>query len=146
MKKALFFVSLLVTFFFGACQSSTDSENEQVDIMKKWDEEVMAIHDEIMPLTMKLKPLEEQLNALKIVTTDATVQQDIEKLKADLNLAYTSMYDWMRASGKLQLELETMEEKEALRIIQLEKTKIEGVKEITNNIYSRTAIFLEGKK
>lgn len=87
------FIFLIVLSF--SCGPSPSEKNQQLR------DEVIAVHDEVMPLMGKLKSLEKEA-ATAAEELEASGSEDttkIEELKAlafDLNQAYEGMFVWMR--------------------------------------------------
>ncbi|MBC6997675.1 hypothetical protein [Cytophaga sp. FL35] len=87
MKKVLFL--LIVPFLFlSACKE----EKEQTQM-----QEVMAIHDEVMPKMSKLGTLVGELNSKENDSTELGLKY--REARKDLQAAHKSMMDWMQNFG-----------------------------------------------
>ena len=93
------YVSLLLFVFLIACGNSKQNE------IDKLVDEVMVVHDEVMPVTDKLYTM--RLKLQDQVKADST-QDHTETLAiiADLEKGEEAMFDWMR-NFNLQYEGET---------------------------------------
>lgn len=95
MNKLAQFLFLSLLIFAFSCGPSPQEENQKLR------DEVIAVHDEVMPLMGKLKSLEKEAT-IAIESLEAQETPDssqIESLKAlayDLNQAYDGMFVWMR--------------------------------------------------
>lgn len=90
MKHTTFILMILLIISVSCKQDK--NENTKTTQM----EEVMAVHDEVMPKMGKINTLIQELNA-KIDTTEATVQY--AEAKKDLEAAHKFMMDWMKDFG-----------------------------------------------
>ncbi len=91
--KPKFFILVFSSLIFlvSACKEQQKSSAETSQM-----EEVMAIHDEVMPKMGKLGKLVGELKS-KVDTT--AVGKDYEAAMKDLQDAHTAMMDWMRNFG-----------------------------------------------
>ena len=92
MKKILFVFTVIFTILVISCKEEGKKENAEPTQMQ----EVMAIHDEVMPKMGKINTLIQELNA-KIDTTEAGTQY--VEAKKDLEAAHKFMMDWMKGFG-----------------------------------------------
>ena len=113
-------IPFLLTF---SCQSKTNDNLALKD-------EVIAIHDEVMPKMGTLKAHEKRLvrEAEDLKSLDSIqFQQEIQKRKllaGELDQAYEDMFVWMR---QFRPNLEEMEEEEARTYLLEQKAKVEKV-------------------
>lgn len=98
MPARSYFSSFLIVSILAmltACNSDKKAQQEMFD-------EVMSIHDEVMPKMGSLKSLAKQLNAkadslaLDSLTDNGTQIDEMKKLARDLKEANESMMEWMR--------------------------------------------------
>lgn len=94
MKQTLLFL-IFATLLVNACGPKGPSENEKLR------EEVLAVHDEVMPKMGKLKSLErkalEKAEALQNgEQVDSAKVEEYKALAYDLNHAHEAMFEWMR--------------------------------------------------
>ena len=148
-KRVLFIAGLMgIGFFLGGCQSD--------DAVKESENEVFAIHDEVMPKIDKIMKLQKQLkrriSSLDSLTaagsTAATLRIDEDKeqakrLSQNLETGYNLMMDWMNHyNGDTLPKLST---EEALKYLAAQKDQITDVKTKVNTSIEQTTQFL-GKK
>ncbi|WP_425635799.1 hypothetical protein ACPUEN_10285 [Algoriphagus yeomjeoni] len=95
MKRTILFLIFSSFLLVKACGPKSPSENE---ILR---EEVIAVHDEVMPKMGNLKSLErralEKVGELeKGSPQDSAKIQEYKALAYDLNHAHEAMFKWMR--------------------------------------------------
>ncbi|GAB3786129.1 hypothetical protein GCM10028818_49000 [Spirosoma horti] len=151
MHKRLFLLTSLLTFsvFLGACHSDDDT-------VKETENEVFAIHDEVMPKIDDIMKLRKQLKN-RIASLDslkasgsaaATLRTDEEKEQAsrlhrNLDVADSLMMDWMgHYNGDTLAKLSS---DDALRYLNGQKDQISDVKTKVNTSIEQARQFL-GKK
>lgn len=115
----------------AAINKEVSSQSEQENILYK---EVMAIHDEVMPLMGDLMAMNK-----KIKSQDSTSQEATE-LSIYLEEANESMMNWMR---KFNPNIENMTHEETMNYLEEEKKKIMEVREKMLSGYDKAAAFLE---
>ncbi|MEM1327573.1 MAG: hypothetical protein AAGI23_16550 [Bacteroidota bacterium] len=135
----LFFTAISLMAF--ACDTSTnnatDTSDEAATVMtkspveQKWDE-MMVIHDEIMPVTSKLVKQQKQL-------TDVPNAEPTIQMLAD---AEEAMWDWMNNLKQKGAVLE-MEEAAAMEYLDQELATIENVRDQMTNSMAAAADLLE---
>ncbi len=136
---------LFILFAFVACNQGRERAEETED-------EVMAIHDEVMPKMQDILNLKKQLSA-KLLELDSLQQEGVssntlaeQKMKAlelsrDLTLADSLMMDWMyQYRGDSAKALPTGD---ALLYFRLEKDKISDVQKRTNQSLEAAREFLK---
>ena len=95
MRFTPFYLIFILFIFFQSCG------NKQVEENKAHREQVIAIHDEVMPKMGQLKSMEKAAlqKAEELQNSDSPDQAKIEALKnlaTQLNQAYEGMFVWMR--------------------------------------------------
>ncbi|WP_297335456.1 hypothetical protein [Algoriphagus sp.] len=95
MKGITPLLILLTLGFLVACKPSLEETNAQLR------EEVIAVHDEVMPLMGKLKSFEKQAKDKieemeQSALANSTQLEELKALSYDLNQAYEGMFVWMR--------------------------------------------------
>lgn len=95
MKFIPFYLIFTLLIFVQACG------NKQVEENKTQREQVIAVHDEVMPKMGQLKTLEKAAlqKAEELQNSETPDQAKIDELKnlaSQLNLAYEGMFVWMR--------------------------------------------------
>jgi hypothetical protein len=147
MKKQQIFFGILVlsSFLLTNCKSTTNEEEQENEVTQGW-EKVMAVHDEIMPITMKFPPMKEELIA---IADTAKTPELVEKIKGqitDIDNAYNAMYDWMEDATPIGQALEKMETKDGLKRLVDEEARINQVKIETNQTFEKATKLLEELK
>ncbi len=109
MKSTIQYLILTLFLLINACGPKGTSENEKLR------EDVIAVHDEVMPKMGKLQSLQRQ--ALEKATelelenpVDSVKVMEYKALAYDLNHAYDQMFEWMHQyeptdGDKSQVEL-----------------------------------------
>lgn len=136
---------LFISFAFVAC-------NQGRERVEETEEEVMTIHDEVMPKMQDVMNLKKQLSA-KLLELDSLQQEGVssntlaeQKMKAlelsrDLTLADSLMMDWMyQYRGD---SAKALPAGDALLYFRLEKDKISDVQKRTNQSLEAAREFLK---
>jgi len=94
MKRSIPFLILTIIVFLNSCGPNLKEEN------RKLREEVVGVHDEVMPMMGKIKSLEKKaLDQVKELESEESIDTlKVQTLKAvayDLDQAYEAMFDWM---------------------------------------------------
>lgn len=125
MKIRSIFLSFCLFSLLLACES----ENTQLK------EEVIAIHDEVMPHMEKLKSLQKQFTekAEQLAVEDSAAQQDqildLRNTSDELGEAYDGMFGWMR---QFEPERDERTEEEFNAYLKEQKVLVEKVKQDIN--------------
>ncbi len=132
MKKILFFL-IIGSLVFSACQSSEQQPSQeelQAQQEQMWDE-VMAVHDEVMPKMSEIKKLERELSAYigEESSLDAEMQEKVGQTVQELSAAAEGMMSWMSNIKQLEPMREEMDHKSIMNYLKEEKTRVEKVKE-----------------
>ncbi len=95
MKSPILYLIFTILLITSGCKPDLESENVKLR------EDVIAVHDEVMPLMSRLKSFENQAEKeiLEISEADEIDSVRIETLKSlsyDLEQAYEGMFVWMR--------------------------------------------------
>jgi len=95
MNRIISALILSAVFMLNSCGPNLEEEN------KKMREELLAVHDEVMPQMGKLKSFEKKANQkLEELNTqvpvDSTEVEKFKNLAVRLNSAYEGMFVWMR--------------------------------------------------
>lgn len=115
----------------AAINKEVSSQSEKENILYK---EVMAIHDEVMPLMGDLMAMNK-----RIKSKDSTSQEATE-LSVYLEEANESMMNWMR---KFNPNIENMTHEETMNYLEEEKKKILQVREKMLSGHDKASTFLE---
>ncbi len=132
MKKILFFF-LIGSLAFSACQSGEQQPSEeelQTQQEQMWNE-VMAVHDEVMPQMSEIKRLQNELKAYigEDSSLDAEVQEKVGQAVQELSAAGEGMMSWMSNIRQLEPLREEMDHEGIMNYLKEEKTKVDKVKE-----------------
>lgn len=134
----ILFIAVLSVLVFANCQTTknekTDSIVEENPAVKEGWDTIMAVHDEIMPISMKLPPMWEALDSLASTVDEATATEIIETV-ITLKKVHKDMYDWMGDANLIRVKLEKAKEEALSAIIAEETDRITQIKEETNTIY-----------
>ncbi|MBB6001729.1 hypothetical protein [Arcicella rosea] len=129
MKKILLSVLMLSVVF--SCSKSEDKQ-------KKMIEEVMAVHDEVMPKMDEIMTLKGQLDSISKVSSDSSKAKE---LYVALDSADVQMMEWMEKYNPDQVKGKS--EEEVVKYYEVEKNKIIKVKELTNASIEEAKAFLK---
>ena len=127
--KSVILLFLIVLLMFASCENAKDRLYEQV----------MAVHDEIMPKMGAIMKYKKQLNK-KIDTlieegNDANADKiaELTQAIADLDNSHEEMMNWMR---EFDNDFEGMVNEEVMEYLNNQKKKIENVGKVTNSALS----------
>lgn len=137
-KVLAFFLSLGL---FAACAETASPEQQN------WDE-VMAIHDEVMP---KISDINKTVKAFKDIRENDTelftrYREQILINLQNLESAEEGMFTWMNELKRLPDLKAEMSQDEVLQYLEGEKTKVSKVKEDMLSSLSRSQELLETMK
>lgn len=128
----LVFLKFYLFLFLSACQVSHEHSQKEDKLSKENQaiyDEVMKIHDEVMP---KQSIIAKYRDTLDLELKDEKIQKDTALLKKyqqvrqDLNYAYQAMNIWMQ---EFDVEYEGKSEAEVKAYLEKEKEKISKVSE-----------------
>jgi hypothetical protein len=137
MKKIIL---LAIVVSFLGCNKQSD---KNLDLIQN---EVMAIHDEVMPKMGDILNLKEKLNK-QLTNTDSTkaeyviIKSKIDSLKSQLVDADNQMMDWMNEYNVDTLM--AINEEEGMKYLQAEKQKLTLIKAKTNQSIEAAKLFLK---
>lgn len=99
-------------------------------------DQVMDIHDEIMPRVEDIYQLKKQIQDKIAATTDMTAdkKQELEQVIAELDSADRSMMDWMHTFRPLA---DSVDQEKARAYLESEMEKIKKVKELMTETIER---------
>lgn len=137
--KHILFTLLALFFILNACKDGGDKTKEPTQM-----EQVMIVHDEVMPKMGKLSKLVAELKA-KVDTTETGMQY--EAAMKDLQDANKSMMDWMRGFGD-RFDSDEILNGKALTVqkqewLNEEEEKVNALKEQINSSIERAEVLLE---
>ncbi len=89
-------------------------------------DEVMAIHDEVMPKMSRMNELQQKMSNMASSTSDKALKDKYLDFATKLEKADNKMMDWM---AEFPEDITKFSEEEANKILVSEKTKVLGMKE-----------------
>lgn len=147
MKKIIYLLAATAMF---ACNSSQQESQSQLNPEESRQDslfnEVMAIHDEVMPEMGRIFRLQKELKQVmdSLETQEVSPAIPIDSLKnisVDLKEADDAMMNWMRSND---FKFEGMEQAEIIRELESEKENIIVVREkMLNSIADAEAVLQE---
>ena len=132
MKQQIYLLSLILLFCLNSCGDGQQNQNEGEVSQEELYDEVMAVHDEVMPRMGDLMNYQSQLKG-KIDSLPEGQAEETESLQSvvdELEEAHDAMMGWMRNFNR---DYEGMTEEEVMEYLRQEKEKIEEVKEKMNS-------------
>ena len=138
MKKIIPLSFLVISLAFVSCKQEKKKAESSTQM-----EQVMAIHDEVMPKMGKLGKLVGELKS-KVDTTESG--QNYEAAMKDLQAANRSMMDWMRDFG-LRFDSDEILEGKALteekqQWLNEEEVKVKALREQINSSIEKAEALL----
>jgi uncharacterized coiled-coil DUF342 family protein len=126
MKKTALIIILGITFLFTACDSAKKQAGEKLktELKAKADklkEEAFKLHDDVMPISMDLENLREQV--MKKAGTDSKLKAEALEISKELDQAYKDMETWMPKLGSAADLEDTV-----AKVLALTEAKVEGLK------------------
>jgi hypothetical protein len=119
-----FSIAIAIAVLALACEDPVTLENQ------KWDE-VMALHDEVMPQMSEINRLSRSLREYKESqeAVDPQAEQRIDAAIQELGAAEESMWEWMNNLKQLDGLREKMSHDEIMNYLNEEKATIEQVRD-----------------
>ncbi len=131
--------------FSVACQNNTKQEEvgqekdaEQLSPREVLYNEVMQVHDEVMPRMSDIMSLSKRLKA--VAATEGTDAEKASELRTNLEVAGESMMNWMR---NFNPDFENQTSEEAMDYLKIEKERISAVKEGMETAIDQAESFLQ---
>ncbi len=146
MKKILFMATMACLLFIASSCQSDDPNHIKEEALK---DELMVIHDEVMPKMGEVNKLRNELVTLseKSNTTDSLAIASIKETIQYLEQADEGMMDWMGEFKRPSKLRKSKTHEEILAYLEDEKQKVQKVKEdINGSIEAAVAILEEYKK
>ena len=137
MRLLLITVAVSVLTYTN-CQTSDDVKSESTlqentAIQESW-EEIMAVHDEIMPISMKLPPIWEEIDTILNDVNEAEAIE-LKALSEELKKVHKDMYDWMEDARLIKERITNASESELEAVVEKEISRIEKIKKETNEAF-----------
>jgi hypothetical protein len=125
---ALLGLAMTITTSCNESQEVTESEDAQVEALY---EEVMYIHDDVMPKMAAINHFQEEIKTLlanEEILKDDTKSTQLKSMLRDLNDAEKAMWDWMHNFSDRYGQANTKNDK--LDYLAKEKEQITTVREV----------------
>lgn len=124
IRIAIFTLIAAGLFGLGACSNAQQESAQQ----KAWDE-MMVVHDEVMPRMSEINAIAKIIEAsLADTTLNSELRNTAQQALANLEAADKAMWDWMYGLQHLPDLRADSEHKDILRYIDTETAKISEVK------------------
>lgn len=131
----ILYIFILGSIFTMACQSGKSNDAEDTEVENLY-EEVMYIHDDVMPKISLIQELQGKIKARQEQgEPDTTMQTAYKDALLALNTAEQAMWDWMHAFSDNYGKATTKEEKMAF--LHEEKITITDVRDKMLNSISQ---------
>jgi len=120
-RNRVIFLFFIATF--SGCENNKIEQNQELK------QEVIAIHDEVMPLMGDLKSLKKKIDEKKLLISQSEPDnidkiKELETLSNDLDSAFNGMFVWMR---QFQSSYDEMSEDEVENYLLEQKEKVDKV-------------------
>lgn len=143
MKKLITLSSLLVLMACGKSGEHTGHDmdkDHQDDPNQALYNQVMSIHDEVMPKMEDLYKMKRELNDKIANTKDLTEEKkkEIEMTIASLDSASNAMMDWMHEFNPMA---DTVDQEAAREYLETEMERIMKVRDLTNETLEKAKPF-----
>jgi len=125
-------------FLFSSCNLNQAENSEQEYALKKLDNEVMEIHDAVMPRMSEIGRLKRQMSEKLKENTDPQKAEGIQQMIYQLGEADEAMMNWM---GEFKRP-DYSNFKNAKAVYQKEKVKITAVRDKMLTTISKANAFL----
>lgn len=128
---------ILLSVFLFSCQSMDETK------IKELKEEVLQVHDEVMPKMSKLSSTRRDLEALadSLLATDSVKAGDVMTAASDIKAANDGMRSWMQ---NFEMEPEGSND-EVLQYFEDQKVSISKVKEDMENSLAKGQEILDAE-
>lgn len=94
-SQFIIIVAFIGLIMLAACKKSPSKETKEAKLIEQHIQEVMAIHDSVMPKTGEIFKLKKQLSVFESSIQDSLVLQKIYQTKKMLVDADDAMMNWM---------------------------------------------------
>ena len=149
MKTSIQLITIFL-FILSACGTQENKNNSNTtvsadELRNNSYQEVIALHDEVMPKMQNIISLQERIqiriDSLTEIDSTLAVLEELTKLNNDLASADKSMMDWMHQFNS-KINSNDVSDEVAMAYLEEQKVKILEVKELMNNsIDSATEYF-----
>lgn len=129
----LTFLGLTTACGNSSQQASSDSKfsQEQLDEQQKLWDELMEVHDEVMPKISSIHKLSRQLRNHQETTSGLSAEagEQIEKVVTQLDNADESMFSWMNNLRQLKPLQDTEKHEAIVKYLKAEQEKMDKVRD-----------------
>lgn len=122
--KTLIGLTLPLLFIFASCNLNQGANSENEYALKKLHNEVMDIHDSVMPRMSEIGKLKRQLNEKLEENADSVNSESIQQMVYQLGEADEAMMNWMGEFKKPDYS----DFENAQKVYEQEKSKITTVR------------------
>ena len=126
--KRISFAWMLLLIASACSNSNKGQQEEQAASQDQLFDEVMEIHDEVMPRFRDISSMNKKIKQKMESTSDSTTYNSLKEASATLEAANQSMRGWM-SNIKRPDEIENLEEEKARAYLEEEKKKIAVVRQ-----------------
>ncbi len=131
----------------GSQQASSDSKfsEEQLGQQQKLWDELMAVHDEVMPKISNIHKLSRQLRNHQETTSGlaAAANEQIDKIVQQLDDADESMFSWMNNLRQLKPLQDTEKHEDIVKYLKGEQEKMDKVRDVMLKSINEGASLIE---
>ena len=125
MRKFLFPFLTIIIYISGCSNGTSDQDCSTDECLKKQAyDNVIAVHDEVMPKMSHVSELKGQIEQRMNATSDSLAIATWQELMVDLDVADEAMWVWMR---QFNSDLEEIAIDEAMAYLKTEQQKIDDV-------------------
>ncbi len=134
--RTIFFPVLAIFFIISGCSDSAGEQDCTSDecLKKQAYDNVIAVHDEVMPKMSYISELKGQIEERMNATDDSIAVATWQDLMVNLDVADEAMWVWMR---QFNADLEEVDLDEALSYLKSEQEKIDEVARKINETITR---------
>ncbi len=95
--RSIFIALIAISFLAAQCGSESTAEQQKAEADQKW-EELMALHDEVMPEMGEVNRIKRTLRSMENIPE--AMQAEVAQMITRLDKADESMMSWMASFGK----------------------------------------------
>ena len=134
--KVQFWASTLIALLFAACGNEANvAKDAEAKLEKEFQQQMITLHDEVMPYMGDINALKGQLNELLPTIEDSTLLKSANHTIKMLSGADEGMMDWMQKNGPLFQSLDHLkadnDHEAVMKHLRKEVADMEDIKEMT---------------
>lgn len=132
MKNLISALALILTVNLFSCKNATKNENTPLAAEDSLYNEVMRVHDEMMPKMQDIVTLKGKLSTIadSLVKIDSTTVQPYSTAINNLSGADKAMMGWMH---QFEPNMDGLTDEEKINYLNLQKNKMDSVKIVMQN-------------